>query len=141
MMNESSKYDDIIMLPHHKSKTHHHMSLSDRAAQFAPFAALTGFEETLDEVDRITENKKELSDDEKEIINQKLLMILDNLPNRIESEITYFEKDQKKSGGHYLTIRSSIKRIDEINHQLIMSNNKRILIDDILNIKCSLFKE
>ncbi len=140
-MNDSSKYDDIISLPHHKSKTHRHMSLSERAAQFAPFAALTGFEETLDEVNRITETKKELSDDEKEIINQKLLMILDNLPERIDVEITYFEKDKNKSGGHYLTLKSSIKRIDEINHQLIMSNNKKISIDNILDIKSPLFKE
>lgn len=139
MNNNQGKYDDIINLKHHVSSTHPRMSLNDRAAQFAPFAALTGYEESIKEVSRLTDKKKELSDDEKMIINDCLVEIQENIIEKNVYEITYFVKDEKKLGGKYLTINGIVKRIDDINKKVIMFDNKKIPFDDILSIKKAIF--
>ncbi len=135
MINNQGNYDDIINLKHHVSLTHPRMSLNDRAAQFAPFSALTGYEESIKEVSRLTDKKKELSDDEKMIINDHLIQIQENIVKKNIYEITYFIKDEKKTGGKYLTINGIVKRIDDINKKIIMNDNKKIAFDDILSIK------
>lgn len=128
------KYQSIINLPYKKSTKRRQMSLNDRAAQFAPFAALTGYEESLKEVSRVTTSKKELTQDDKDIISAKLNFITTN--KLIEDIIiTYFIKDLKKLGGKYVTISKQIKRIDEVNKIIYFIDKESINIDDIIDIK------
>ena len=128
-----SKYDDIINLEHYVSKKRAPMSMENRAAQFAPFSALTGYSAAVKEKARLTENKKKLTDEEVEIINNKLNMCINHLDNEVI--ITYFVKDIKKSGGKYLKYRGFIKKIDIYNRRLILDNKTNILFDDILDIE------
>ena len=128
-MNEDiSRYKDIINLPHHISKRHTPLSLVQRAAQFSPFAALTGYEEATDETSRLTEEKIELSEEDAKELNRKL----QNLNG--ETAITYFVKDEKKSGGDYITIKGEVRRIEDVQKILVMRDGTKINIDDIANI-------
>lgn len=115
----------------HKSK-YRKMSMSDRAAQFAPFAALTGHKEAILEQQRITQTKRILSNEEKLEINEKIFELM-NLKSKCR--IIYFEKDQKKSGGKYHTATYTFKRLDELNKTLIFKENVQIQIDDIVDIE------
>ena len=108
------------------------MSMSDRAAQFAPFAALTGHKEAVLEQQRITQTKRILSNEEKLEINEK---IVEMVKLKSKCRITYFEKDQKKSGGKYNTATYTFKRLDELNKTLIFKENAQIQIDDIVDIE------
>lgn len=108
------------------------MSMSDRAAQFAPFAALTGHKEAILEQERITQTKRILSNEEKLRINEKIVEMV-KLKSRCR--IIYFEKDQKKSGGKYHTATYTFKRLDELNKTLIFKENVQIQIDDIVDIE------
>ena len=128
-----SSYQDIIDLSRPKSK-HPSMSLNNRAAQFAPFSALTGYDEKIKEVARETAPKKELEEDQKEIINMKLQFLLRHKDEEIVAEILYFEKDKKKSGGQYRTRRCVIRRVDEVYQKLILPDKTYILIENILDI-------
>lgn len=109
-----NKYEDIINLPHHVSKTRKPMSLYNRAAQFAPFAALTGYDDAIKETSRITEQRIELSEELKNMLNQKIKLISENIKLQPKVSITYFVPDNKKSGGVYKTISGNVRRIDEI---------------------------
>lgn len=108
------------------------MSMLDRAAQFAPFAALTGHKEAILEQQRTTQTKRILSNEEKLRINEKIIELM-NLKSKCR--ITYFEKDQKKSGGKYYTATYTFKRLDELNKTLIFKENAQIQIDDIVDIE------
>lgn len=108
------------------------MSMSDRAAQFAPFAALTGHKEAILEQQRITQAKRILSNEEKLEINEK---IVEMVKLKSKCRITYFEKDKKKSGGKYYTPTYTFKRLDELNKTLIFKENAQIQIDDIVDIE------
>lgn len=131
MKKDIHNYDDIINMPRHISSKHPQMKIIDRAAQFAPFAALTGHKESINEASRITDSKKELDENQKEILNNKLNHILLNLDKLLEIKITYFQADLKKSGGKYVTVLASIKKIDEYNKVLVLNNGKKIKIDDL----------
>lgn len=124
------KYDDIINLEF-EPKNHPRMSKENRAAQFAPFSALTGFKEEIVEMGRMVDKKKELTDEEKEIINFQLIELFNNL-NQIVT-ITYFEKDQKKTGGKYYSITGYVKKIDFIKQELVIEK-KKIIFDNLLKI-------
>ena len=133
------KYDDIISLPYVKSKTHKHMSNHDRAAQFAPFAALTGYEQLIKETARHVDKKILLTDDKKEEISNKLNFLLKNkVPCKIK--ITYFVKDEKKDGGKYVTEEFENIKIDT-NKKIIIAKNRRIKIEDILEIESDIFDQ
>ena len=108
------------------------MSMSDRAAQFAPFAALTGHKEAILEQQRITQTKRILSNEEKLRINEKIIELI-NLKSKCR--ITYFEKDKTKSGGQYMESVLSFKRIDELNKTLFFKENIQIQIEDIVDIE------
>lgn len=138
-MSDIHDYDDIINLPHHVSKTHPHMSLADRAAQFSPFAALTGYEEAIKEAGRIVDEKIELSEEEKEEINRQLNYLNEHKKDNIQITITYFLKDMKKSGGSYRQITSNLKRLDEIEKTILLADNTILRIDDIRKIQSPLF--
>ena len=129
---DNHSYDDIINLPNPTSKNHPRMSLHDRAAQFAPFAALTGHKQLIQETQRLTEDKKELDENKKSILNQKLLYFIET---KEKIKITYFKKDQKKSGGDYLTTIQRIKKIDSIYQTITLQNGQIIKMEDIYEIE------
>ena len=124
-------YEDIINLPHHVSETPPRMSMIDRAAQFSPFAALTGHEAALSETARLTDTRIELDDCEKEIINEKLIMISDGSRT---ATVTYFRPDEIKFGGAYVDVTGTIKKMDSFSREIVMTNGERIPVDEILNI-------
>lgn len=133
-MNDKHKYDDIINLPRHISKTRPHMPLIDRAAQFSSFAALSGHKEAIKETERITDEMLDLSEDTKEILSEKLTKLKNCINEYPEIEITYFIPDVKKSGGSYNKIRGKVKKYDEYNRVLILDNNTEIHFDYIYNV-------
>lgn len=126
------RYDDIIHLPHHQSGTRPHMSLHDRAAQFSPFAALTGYDAAVEEAARLTEQKLELSEEEKAAIGAKLTEIKEHIKERPEVTVTYFVPDERKAGGTYVTVTETVRRIDEFERVVVMQDQSRIRIDDII---------
>lgn len=128
-------YDDIINLPHHVSKVHPQMSMYQRAAQFAPFAALTGYDAAIRETARLTEGQiDELGDENNEILNRRLSMIRDYLKETPEISITFFQPDGQKAGGAYVTYTGNIKGINDYEQKIVMSNGKEIPITSILDI-------
>lgn len=132
-------YDDIINLKRPVSK-HPKMSLYQRSAQFAPFAALTGYEGQVKETARLTDKKIELDEEVKGMLDMKIQVIQEMLSNNPELEITYFISDSKKKGGRYDTIIDSIKKIDNYKQQFIMKNGLIIDIKEIININSDIFK-
>ena len=135
----SHKYDDMIGLPHPVSKFHPPMARIKRAAQFAPFDALTGFGAAIHEAGRETEEKKELSEDEIEMINARLAVIEQHIKEQPSISVTYFLPDTKKAGGRYVTVSGNIRKLDGTGHQIIMSNGTSIPIEHVRFIQGSLF--
>ena len=129
------KYDDIINLPHYEPKYHPRMSKYKRSAQFAPFAALVGYDEQVQECSRLTDKRLEIDDELKEKINNKLNKINELIKNSPEVDITYFIPDEKKDGGKYITEIGNVKRIDYINRFIKLTDNKKIILDDVIDIK------
>jgi len=130
----SGLYDDIINLPHHVSATRPRMPIANRAAQFSPFAALTGYDAAIAETARLTDERKELSDDMLETLSMKLGMLEDVIADRPEVSVTYFQKDEKKEGGAYITVTGAVKKIDYYEGVIVLVNGKKINIRDILDI-------
>lgn len=141
MYKDKHKYDDIINMPYQKSRTHPHMSLNDRAAQFAPFAALNGHSEAVKETERLVDQRITLDQDAIEILNKKIIIIKNYIKTKPQIIITYFIPDNKKNGGKYITETKFVKKIDEFNHKIIFNDYSSILIDDVYNIESELFKE
>ena len=137
-MNDKN-YDDIINLPCPTSKRHPRMAMIDRAAQFAPFAALTGYDDAICETGRLTGTKLDLSDETKERIDIKINYLIDNMEESPEVTITYFVPDKKKAGGEYVTITDTIKKIDQYEHILIMESGVKISLFEILSIESEFF--
>lgn len=132
------KYDDIINLPHHVSTRHPQMTLSERAAQFAPFAALTGHNAAIQETARYTDSFAELDEDRKELLDEKLrelaLRLQEEGAQEREVEITYFQPDLKKSGGSYVTVRGRVKKIDGYKHQILLADGTVIDMEYLFSI-------
>lgn len=124
-------YDDIINMPHHVSSTHPQMTMHDRAAQFSPFAALTGHSDAVKETARLTDEKAELTEDEISALNQKLNYLTEHADKRPEITVEYFVPDERKSGGAYIPIIGNFRRIDEYSHCIIMTSGEEIPIKDI----------
>ena len=133
-LKRSHHYDDIITLEHHQSKKHPPMSLYARSAQFAPFAALTGYEDAVKETARETSERIELDEEALQELDRKLQLLQENLKNREEITITYFEPDMKKEGGKYVTIVGIVKKIDFVNQKLILADKREISIREIIDI-------
>ena len=127
------KYEDIINLPHHVSTKHPHMSLYERSAQFAPFAALTGHGDAIKETGRLTSIRIELDEEEKEILDRKFEIIRENIKNNIEVKITYFVPDERKDGGKYVETVGKIKKIDDFNQIIVMEENL-IPMNEVIDI-------
>ena len=133
--NSIRSYDDIIDLPHHVSKKHPPMSPLNRAAQFSPFAALTGHGDAVRETERLTDPFVELDEDRKEQLNRRLRLIREHPDQNPECEITYFRPDEKKEGGAYVTLRGRIEKIDEYRRQILFTDGQVLPIDQIFSIR------
>ena len=136
---DTHKYDDIINLPNPTSKRHPRMSLYARAAQFSPFAALTGHEAAIRETARQTDGTEILSDEVIAGLNEKLRVIAENIGKGQMVTITYFMPDERKAGGAYVTHSGVVKRIDEYEHTVIMTDGAEIPIGQISEIESELF--
>lgn len=131
---KDSRYADIINLPHHTSSKHLRMSRENRAAQFSPFAALTGYDAEITETARLTNEKIELDEDKVNDINAKLQYIIDHINEKPEISVEYFIPDEKKSGGAYVTVSGAVRIIDEYDKSVVFYNGKRIPIADIYTV-------
>ena len=133
------KYDDIIGLPHHVSEKHAHMPVPDRAAQFAPFAALTGYGDRIDETARLTDERIELTESERERLDLRLQQLEAALSDEPAVQIIYFRQDPLKSGGEYLTAVGRVRRLDRLRGTVTMDNGTEIEFEDIYEIGGELF--
>ena len=136
----NGKYDDIINLERHVSLKHPRMPISDRAAQFAPFAALTGYDGAIDETGRYTDNMVELSEDARELLDRKQFFLGHIIEKRPEITVTYFVHDAKKSGGEYKKISGNLKAIDEYKRELVFTSGIRISVDMVRSIDGKIFE-
>ena len=134
-MNE---YDDIINLPHHVSKSHPQMSMMNRAAQFAPFAALTGHSAAIEETARLTDEQQELADEDSDALNQKMAYLRETINEHPTITITYFEPDKKKAGGKYKSIEGQLQNIDDYTQTIILKSGVSIPFASILDIQIQL---
>ena len=130
----AENYENIINLPHHISKKHRPMPREARAAQFAPFAALTGYESDVNEAARYTGKRRELGEYETERLNRRINEIRDGIHGNTEVIITYFKPDEKKAGGEYLNIGGRVRKIDDYGRTLTLTSRALIPLDDISEI-------
>lgn len=130
----ADNYEDIINLSHHISKKHRPMPREARAAQFAPFAALTGYESDVNEAARYTDKRRELGEYETERLNRRINEIRDGIHGNTEVIITYFKPDEKKAGGEYLNIGGRVRKIDDYGRTLTLTSGALIPLDDISEI-------
>ena len=128
-------YDDIIDLPHHVSSTRPRMPMIDRAAQFQPFRALTGYEDAVRETARLTDRRRELTEEEKARLDAALQRLMDSISSRPQVSVTWFQPDKRKAGGAYVTTTGRLKKIDDLEGILILLGGERIVIEDILDIQ------
>lgn len=130
-----SRYEDIISLPHHVSASRPHMPIPDRAAQFAPFAALSGHDAAVKETARLTQERRELDEGIREILDEKLRMVQEMLhEDQPQITVTYFCPDERKAGGAYVTVSGQVRKIDLYGHSLIMGDGRQIPIEEIYDI-------
>lgn len=139
-MNYSEqKYGDILNMPHHVSATRPQMPMSDRAAQFSPFAALTGYDAAIKETGRLTDTKIELDDEELHSLNLKFQFLVEHLEDEPEVAVTYFKADGRKAGGAYLEATGIVKKLDDFERLITMQDGTKIPMDDILTIESDAF--
>lgn len=134
-LKDTHKYDDIIGLPHPVSDHHARMTNYDRAAQFAPFAALVGLDAEIAETARLTEAMAELTESRKEELDGALRQLLEKIREQPEISVTWFRSDPRKTGGAYITSVGNLKKIDDYTHSLLLTDGTSISIGDILNIQ------
>lgn len=127
----SGAYDEIIGLPHHVSSKRRQMSIENRAAQFAPFAALSGYGAAISETGRLTDKKLELDEYEKAVINERLNDLQARISSRPAARFTYFVPDARKAGGAYVEVTGAVKKIDDHAQAVVLMNGTRIPFDDI----------
>ena len=128
-------YDDIINLPHPTSVKHPRMPLSDRAAQFAPFAALSGHSTALAETARLTDHRMELDEDARAVLDLKQQLLLERIKEQPEIMVTWFQPDEKKDGGRYIVSTGRLKRIHEAEQVLILTDGLKIPIGEIIELE------
>lgn len=133
-------YEDIINLPHYNPKNHKRMSIESRSAQFAPFSALVGYDEEVKETARLTDKRIEIDDGLKSILNDKLNIIKSYIKEKPLITFTYFVYDFKKSGGKYIDLTGYVRRIDENNNIVILTDKTKIPIEEIINIRGKIFE-
>lgn len=134
-------YDDLLDLPHHVSSERPHMSMLDRAAQFSPFAALTGYDAAVREAARLTQPRVELDESSKAMLNEKLQQLLELLEERPEVVITYYVPDERKAGGAYIRAVGQVKKIDGYHHTIVMMDRTEIPFEQIYGIESTAFRD
>ena len=139
MNNDAHRYDDIIDLPHPEPTTRPRMTMENRAAQFSPFAALTGYDDATREEARLVDMKQEISEDMIEMLDAKLAVIEQHIKEKPEISVTYFQPDEKKAGGRYVTISGNVKKLDGAERIIVMADGTKIPIGDVRLIEGSLF--
>ena len=135
----NGKYDEIMGLPHHVCKTRPQMPMSDRAAQFAPFAALTGYDAAIKETGRLTDERIELDVEALSALDMKYQLLMEALDEAPEVTITYFQPDERKAGGKYVSAVGTVKKIEDFERRITMRDGTRIPMDDVLSIDGELF--
>ena len=133
------KYNEIMGLPHHVSKNRPQMPMSDRAAQFAPFAALTGYDAAIKETGRLTDERIELDVEALSALDMKYQLLMEALDEAPEVTITYFRPDERKAGGKYVSAVGAVKKIDDFERRITMQDGAKIPMDDVLSIEGELF--
>ena len=136
----TGEYDDIINLPHHVSKTRQPMSMLERAAQFSPFQALTGYGAAIKETARLIDEKSELGEEDLSALNVKLRILTDHLEESPEVSFVCFQPDERKAGGSYVSVTGKVRKIDGIKGVIIFQNDEKIQIENIVNIEGKLFQ-
>lgn len=139
--SQSDRYQDIIDLPHPTSVRHPRMPKADRAAQFAPFSALTGYDAAVDEAARLTEGMIGLDEDEKEILDLKQRMLAQVIDSQPEISVTHFIADSQKAGGRFQIDTGRLCTIDDHEKYMLFSDGKKILLENIVSIEADLFKK
>ncbi len=137
----SDEYKDIINLPHHVSSKRPQMPMLDRAAQFSPFASLTGYDDAIHETGRLTDEKIDLSEEDKKTLDRKQQILSEKLSDHPALTITYFVPDAKKSGGAYVTKDGNLKKIDEFERWMMLTDGTKIPLDDVSDIESELFRD
>ena len=135
----SGPYDDIIHLSHPTSKNRPRMSIHDRAAQLSPFAALSGHAAAIAETARLTDRKLELDEDTKAELDRRQAILLEHISERPEITVTWFRPDEKKAGGAYVTTTGRLKKIDEIERVLVLTDGARIPLEDVAGLESDSF--
>lgn len=136
----AGKYDDLLNLPHHQSGRRPHMTIHDRAAQFSPFAALTGHQDVIEEEERQTERFRELDESQMSILDGKLQILQENRSARPEVRIRYFVPDERKEGGAYREAAGRFQKLDEGKRQIVLEDGTAIYIEGIWDIQSELFE-
>ena len=133
-MNKQNDYSDILHLPHHQSSKHKHMSLHDRAAQFAPFAALKGYDSEIDESARLTEKRFVLNEEQAFTLNERTHYLIEHIREQPVITVTHFVPDMRKAGGAYHEKTGALRRIDEVQHIVYFTDGTEIELDNIFEI-------
>lgn len=139
MSDAWKKYAEIIDLPHHVSTSRPQMPMMDRAAQFSPFAALTGYDAAIKETGRLTDEKIELDEENLKDLNMRFQMLIDHLKDEPEVTFTYFKPDERKTGGAYIEVSGVVKKVDDFERLILMKNGLKLPMDDILIIEGEIF--
>ena len=132
-------YEDIINRPHHVSKARPQMSELERAAQFAPFAALTGYDSAIKETGRLTDERIELDEEALTALDMRYQLLMDAFDDAPEVTITYFQADERKAGGKYITATGAVKKVDDFERRITMQDGAKIPMDDVLIIDGEIF--
>ena len=136
----SGPYDDIINLPHPTSKRHPRMPIRDRAAIFSPFAALSGHGAAIAETARLTERRMELDEDTRAELDRRQAVLLEHIDEQPEVTITWFQPDEKKDGGAYLTTSGRFKKIDSLEHTIVLMDGTAIPLEDVAALESDIFR-
>ena len=134
-MHMNNRYDKIINLPHHVSKTRPQMPMSDRAAQFAPFAALTGYDSAIKETGRLTDERIELDEEALTALDRKYQLLMDTLDDAPEVTIIYFQPDERKAGGQYVSATGTVKKVDTFGRRILLQDGTRIPLDSVYDLR------
>ena len=134
-MHTNSKYDSIMNLPHHVSTTRPQMPMSDRAAQFAPFAALTGYDSAIKETGRLTDERIELDEEALAALDRKYQLLMDALDDAPEVTIIYFQPDERKAGGQYVSATGTVKKVDTFGRRILLQDGTRIPLDSVYDLR------
>ena len=138
---DDGRYADMLDLPHPTSPRHPRMPRIDRAAQFAPFSALTGYDDAIEETARLTDSMLDMTEDRRELLDRKHQILLASVERHPQVEVTYFRPDDRKKGGSYQTVRGSLLRIDELERIMHLSGGHRIPLDAVCNLESEILRD